>query len=767
MLSEKQSNEVELLKNGRLFPIWVLHNFKQYKLPEIFQTGEDACAPNITSNKEIEQKFRTYQLFVSKFLNYRSSYKDILIYHGLGSGKTGTAINVYNILYNSTPGWNLFILIKASLQSMWEEELKRWLQKDEQEYRMKNIIFIHYDSPFANREFMEAVRISDSSKKNIYIIEECHNFIRNVYSNISTNKGKRAQEIYDYIIQDKKENESSRVILLSGTPAINNPFELSLLFNLLRPNVFPKSESQFNQLFINQSTGEINPAAKNMFQRRILGLVSYYIGATPDYYASQSLHNINVKMSEYQHDIYKFYEELEAKSLQRKKGKSESYRTYTRQACNFVFPNIPPDILGQQRPRPSKFRISDKEAEKLAEGRIGTKEAHKPEQVTLIKEYMFALNKYVDAFDNYLEELNIKDIDKKHTLINDIEIFKNQYKGKYDDFIKNEKIKSNVYNAMYNSSPKMLYMLFNAMLSQGPLMIYSNYVIMEGLQLIKIYLKYFGFTKYGTEVGKDKFRYMEYSGSIDRSVREAEKVIFNREENKYGNTIKIFLLSPAAAEGLTLYSIRQIHILEPYWHEVRIIQTIGRGIRQCSHKYLPMNERHVDVFRYKSMYDDLETADQYVETKAKNRDRLITSFLNAIKESAVDCELNYAHNKLNQNIECFQFNEPSLLGKQFGPAYKKDILDDVNMDNGSNSLKSSTIKIRVIKISAVKKLSEDTYSKPENYWYYPESGVVYDFNLHYQIGQVQQDEDNNPIKNNQNHYIIDKVIPIPQIKQSI
>ena len=30
-----------------------------------------------------------------------------------------------------------------------------------------------------------------------------------------------------------------------------------------------------------------------MFQRRIMGLVSYYIGATPDYYASKTINYID------------------------------------------------------------------------------------------------------------------------------------------------------------------------------------------------------------------------------------------------------------------------------------------------------------------------------------------------------------------------------------------------------------------------------------------------------------------------------------------
>lgn len=753
-----QNKSVDLLVNGRLFPTWLMSNFKQYKLAEIFIGADDPCS------RKIAPEFRKYQLFVSKFLDYRSNYKDILIYHGLGSGKTATAINIYNVLYNSNPGWNIFLLIKAGLHQTWLNELKDWLSKDESEFRMKNIIFVHYDSPFANKSFMEAIRTSDSSKKNMYIIDECHNFMRNVYSNISTNKGKRAQEIYDYIIQDKKENDSTRVVLLSGTPAINTPYELALLFNLLRPGLFPKSESQFNQYFVNQSSGEINAIYKNMFQRRILGLVSYYIGATPDYYASQTLHYVNVKMSEYQRMIYKIFEEMESKAMQKAKGKSQSYRTYTRQACNFVFPSISQNVAGEQRPRPSRFRISEREAEKIAEGRAGTKEASKKEQITDVEEYLKAINTYVDEFDAYLEKFNERDKTNKYTIQDDLKHFQETYKSNYDEFFEKQKKKSELFNAMYISSPKMTQMLFIAMTSPGSIMIYSNYVIMEGLQIIKLYLKYFGFTLYDGATGKDRYRYIEYSGTIDKDVREEHKSIFNKPENKYGDTIRIFLLSPAAAEGLTLNNVRQVHVFEPYWHEVRITQIIGRAIRQCVHRDLPMNERHVDVFRYKSVSDGILTADEYVESNAKNKDRLITSFLDTLKETAVDCRLNYPHNVLKQDIKCFQFDEPSLFGKQIGPAYKKDIMDDVNMNNGSNSTNSVTMKIRVVKISAVKKLQDDKFTAPEKYWYYPESGVIYDLDLHYPIGRIERDDHGVPVKIDKDVYVIDKTIPIPMNK---
>jgi superfamily II DNA or RNA helicase len=227
----KQNKYIDLKINGRLFPTWVLANFKKYKLPPIEkQTGNDPC--NYTQEgQEIELKL--YQKFVASFLDFRSPFRDILIYHGLGSGKTATAINVYNVLYNYTPSWNVFLLIKASLRdSTWIKELKTFLTKDDINGRMFNIKFIHYDSPKADKDFIQAVREADNSKKPLYIFDEAHNFIRNVYNNLTSGTGKRAQIIYDYIQQEKKDNNKTRIILLTATPAVNVPYEFALIFNL-------------------------------------------------------------------------------------------------------------------------------------------------------------------------------------------------------------------------------------------------------------------------------------------------------------------------------------------------------------------------------------------------------------------------------------------------------------------------------------------------------------------------------------------------------
>lgn len=770
--------------NGRLFPIWILKNFAKYKLPEIIRKDdEDPC--QIKTKLEL----RKYQEFLGAYLDYKSPYHDILLYHGLGSGKSATAINIYNVLYNATSGWNVFLIIKASLHdNPWETDLKKWLGQQDYAHRYSNIKWIHYDSPFADREFFDVVKQTDSKLKNLYIIEEAHNFIRNVYSNLSSRKGKRAVNIYDYIIQDKKDNPTTRVVLLSGTPAINKPFELALMFNLLRPGIFPKSEVLFEQIYLGSGIiPSINPQTKNMFQRRIMGLVSYYIGATPDLYATQTTHYIDVKMSQYQTQIYEYYEEIEAQIAKKSKSRSQSqssqsetYKTYVRQSANFVFPPISQTVTGENRPRPSKFKIGEKEMEIL----LKTKDTDyiKKTLSSQSQGYFKMLDKFLETFDLHLESIYKKEEDSKTNINSDVENFK-----KYDtweEYWEKEKSKSELIKEMYKCSCKFVNMIFYIVKSTGPVLVYSNYVLMEGIDMLKVYLKYFGFNSFKNPNSKDYFRYGEFHNGISREVRKETIKIETEKDNVHGKLIKIVMFSPAGAEGISLESIRQVHITEPYWHEVRIIQMTGRAIRQCSHKYLPIKERHVDIYRYRAVKDnvktieiiegqtsrkerkiiedpnELKTIDFEIQELATKKNNLISTFLDTIKEVAIDCEIFKAHNMMTSKYRCFQFNEISLFDKNIGPAYKEDVIEDMKISNGSNSTNTITIKVKVIKILGV---IESNDTDIENYWYNPETGVVYDFNLNYPLGTVKYDSDGIPEKINKDTYRIE-IINIPIIK---
>lgn len=771
---------LNLETNGRIFPSWLLLNFKAYDLPEILRKeGEDPC------NEKFVKELTTYQKFIGQYLNYRSPFRDILMFHGLGSGKTVSAINIYSVLYNNTPKWNVFLLIKASLRNdPWMKDLNDWIGTQDRENKMNNIKFVHYDSPFADRDFLEIVNKADSSRESIYIVDEAHNFIRNVYNNISSKKGKRAQVIYDYIQQEKRDNDKTRIVLLSATPAVNNPYEFALIFNLLRPGTFPTSEAIFNQIYISSSNYQsLNENKKNQFQRRIMGLVSYYIGATPDKFARKTTHYKEIVMNESMQEVYDYLEAIEEQKekMRRKMSRGKigndmsTYASYTRQACNFVFPNISSTINGEKRPRPGQFKISEKDAVVIDEGKnMSHIETIKKDDG--VQRYLKMIHEYINGTINYFKDIHRKDKEMNHTMTTDIDNFYKKYDGSFTKMVESTDKKSGLFDAMYRHGPKMLHTIFNILKSAGPALVYSNYVEMEGLQIFKIYLAFFGFISIDEDkefdmndlskkTSKIGLRYMEFHGGINKDLRETNKKLFNTKENKVGDLIKIIMISPAGAEGINLKNCRQVHIIEPYWNEVRIEQVIGRAIRQCHHSDLPMEDRTVDVFRYKMVRKNgKETSDEMMEKISRRKNNLLASFIEAIKEVAVDCELFKAHNMMGSKYSCFKFNEDSMFDKNIGPAYNSNIEVDSMMDNGMNSIDSIKKRIKVKKIKVVKKLDDNSYSDTITAWFYEPSGVVYDNMLDYPLGAIGKDDSGNYLKLDKDVYIMDKVINIPIFK---
>ena len=150
---------------------------------------------------------------------------------------------------------------------------------------------------------------------------------------------------------------------------------------------------------------------------------------------------------------------------------------------------------------------------------------------------------------------------------------------------------------------------------------------------------------------------------------------------------RVILISQAGAQGLDLKNIRQVHIMEPFWHEVRIKQIIGRAVRYESHIDLPVKDRTVNVFRYISIFTKEQenefinmlsgpkeqrekiTSDQYVQDIAFKKEEIIKETLKLMKESAVDCELNKHFNE--PDIECIKLGDSNTIS--YYPDIKIDI----------------------------------------------------------------------------------------------
>lgn len=113
--------------------------------------------------------------------------------------------------------------------------------------------------------------------------------------------------------------------------------------------------------------------------------------------------------------------------------------------------------------------------------------------------------------------------------------------------------------------------------------------------------------------------------------------------NKDGGRIKVVVGSQVAGEGLDLRAIREVHILEGWFHLSKQEQIVGRGIRYCSHNALSRENRNCTIYLYVNSFPaevNKETIDQYTYRTAMNKAVRIGNISRALKRGAADCNLN-------------------------------------------------------------------------------------------------------------------------------
>ena len=183
-----------------------------------------------------------------------------------------------------------------------------------------------------------------------------------------------------------------------------------------------------------------------------------------------------------------------------------------------------------------------------------------------------------------------------------------------------------------------------------------------------------------------------WTGSQGPLARAGTLKRFNSKENTYGQICQIILATQAGAEGISLKNVRQVHIMEPYWNNVKMDQVTGRARRVNSHTDLHPDDQNVEVFKYRTVFSDSQinleipidtniyndgiystdeisafkreivtednkiSTDMAISNIAKRKEILLKDFLFAIKESSVDCSLNLLDNRTSDaalgDMEC-------------------------------------------------------------------------------------------------------------------
>jgi len=114
--------------------------------------------------------------------------------------------------------------------------------------------------------------------------------------------------------------------------------------------------------------------------------------------------------------------------------------------------------------------------------------------------------------------------------------------------------------------------------------------------------------------------------------------------NKDGSLMKVIIGSQIAGEGVDLRYIREVHILDTWYHLNRTEQIIGRAIRFCSHSALPKEQRNATIHLYAAVFpeeDNRETGDLYSYRVAFRKAVQVGNVTRDLKIRAIDCNLNH------------------------------------------------------------------------------------------------------------------------------
>lgn len=626
------------------------------------------------NNETIKKSLFDYQRYIFNYLVYTDA-RGILLYHSVGSGKTLTSISIAEEFRKL--GRDIIILSSKSLQNNYKKEISTYLKMQSKENSItdeeeQNVIN-QYKFVTSNAKnmiqslddkltsFISKFKKDDDSlvslDNKIIIIDEAHNLLNSI-----VNGSKIANEFYDIIMNAK----NIKLILMTGTPIINNPFEISVAFNMIYGKIknnntkkdyytiLPEYYTDFQKYFIDQSTNSIKNIDK--FKNRIFGLVSYYGDMynkilksikedikeikTKDNYPDR----LPIKIETIEMSLLQNIEYMKARDIEKK----ETSKFYGRNEIIHV--TIDYDITGgsivkEKNNVSTSYRIKSRQL-----SNIYIPDVHE----LTIHNFNKYSPKLVKVFDN---------IKKNH---------KNQISLVYSTFIE------------------------------------------YGLNSFINYLKLNNYTDYLEDSNNNSLHYALFSGQ--QTIEEREKIVklCNSEENKDGSLISILLISKSGAEGLDLKNIRSVHILEPYWNYSLIEQIIARAVRYKSHDMLPKNQQNVQTYIYLSDYNSeflkkekeklkevnnksktnkLEfTTDINIFKNAIKNQELIQQFLKTIASTSIECKfLNKQNsNGTGINFDCFNCLPNNKM------LYYPDIAKDMELSNyciKSNSITAEEIII--------------------------------------------------------------------------
>ena len=722
-----------------------------------------------------KEEFLQYHQFVLyTYMIKNPKIRGLLLFHDMGFGKSISAVALAEYYRKHDPDRNIIVLLSKSLQQNFKKNISKFLKDQIKADKSKtsgenltdaqidNIVDTKYKFVSLNasnmftqmtridktqdelliekqlQEFTDVVEKKDFLENSLLIIDEYHNLANSI-----TNGSYNAIRLYDTIMNTK----DIKLLFLSGTPIVNNPFELVPTFNMLRGPVtvddktttvlFPELKKDFYMYFVDRKTNKIKNSDR--FQNRILGMVSYYgdlyFGkkVKQDFPAELPTIVEKIHMSAEQFSRYKMARDLEQEEASYKgrpvrserfsaKGDlTSSYRVKSRQISNYLIPEY---ALGPVRGDKARLKFIDKitNADLLKTQTFSPKfgkilhniNQHDGQLGLFYSE--FVSGEGIGIFTRILEAHGYKSWNQNIKLKDEADSFGINLGADSENIIsggvktkpkvrarsKSPPAKSPRAKSPPAKSPRAKSPLAKSPRTKSPqAKPQARAKSPERSPSLKL--------SKSSKAGK---QFAIISGDVSIEDRTKIVSIFNSDENKHGAIISLLLISKTGAEGLDLKNIRHIHICEPYWNMARIEQIIARGVRYKSHIALSKSEQTVQPYIYLSDYPKdyvkqknkkskkltEDTTDIDIYTVAlKNKD-LINQFLISLAEASIDCSIHEKNfsDATRKQIKC-KLCSPNDK-KLYHPILSKDLL----LPNPCEEIKSESIKAKEIDINGEK-----------------------------------------------------------------
>ena len=650
-----------------------------------------------------------HQIFVRNFLSFQTPYNSLLLYHGLGTGKTCSAISVTEEMrtYLNQLGISQRIIVVASqnvqenfkLQLFDERKLKlvdglwnlractgnkylkeinpmnmKGLSKEKVIKQVKRIInnsylFLGY-TEFANYILKISYTEDDNKKNMIYKLKKHFNnrlILIDEVHNIRITDDKSDKRVATELFKLVKYVDNIRLLFLSATPMYNSYKEIIWLLNIMNLND-RRSQIELKDVFDKQGNlliaSDGTKVGEELIKRKANGYVSFVRGENPytfPYRIFPSLFSIKNTFKELPYPR----KQLNGKNIVQPLEHVDVYV----------------NVAGDYQTKVYDY-IIEKIKDKGSKNKQGLPSFENMDAFgyTLLQKPLQSLN-IVYPNKSFDEKLNVdpkillgsdglKKIMKYTETTNPPTKKHFEYKtSSYRNIFSPEKI------SQYSSKIKSI--SDNILNSDGIVLIYSQFID-GGCIPVALALEELGFTRFGSKASNlfktaphppidaltyktkeqmenpEKFKKATYTMITGEKALSPDKVFdlknLTDEDNKNGEKIKVVIISMTGSEGIDFKNLRQVHILEPWYNLSLIEQIIGRAVRTCSHKQLPFKQRNVEIFLYGTIFSDSdeEAADLYIYRLAELKAIQIGQVSRILKESSVDCILNIAQTNFTE-----------------------------------------------------------------------------------------------------------------------